>query len=1317
MKMKTIQRAFAWALTLVMVLSAAPLGVFAEGEGEQKCICTVKCGEERNTECPVCNENAEKCAVTPQKQEDEENKDGGSGTPGVVPPKTDGETPSGGAGGSSKDDTTDTTNTTNTNNSSANSSSTGGGKTSNQTGGSGDGTTTGTGSGSSGSKGTPSDKNGEGSGGSGTGENTGNKTEKKTFSISFNVQGHGNKPEDMTTDENGKLTGGLPALNNVEGFTFVGWYLDKDCSEGKKVENDYPFTANTPLYAKWTENTPTGTGSGSSGSKQDESLEFKKNDNINTSVTYGKITPGDTKVGYTITFNTQGKCAAPQEQETDKDGKLSELPTPTATGYTFGGWYLDDKCSDDQKVENDHPFTTNTELYAKWTPITYTVTFHDNYRNPELIYDQSFDYGSSEQLKFNDTIISRDYYVFDGWAETPDGKIKYGTGSTVKNLCSQQGAKKDLYAVWRYIPRDVIFYACGGTITKDGQEVTSDEVKTQESPLNTVKAEEVPTPTREGYAFLGWYELDTNNKFSLDTPYNTDTTLKAWWVALDKPNNVTLGENFLNENSEKLVAGTEKVVIRAKPAGESDHEQIKNVLGDALDGKKLAVYDLYVQMLKEDGTKLGEFESVNGLIRFDFPVTENVAAVYHGTTPMSVSDGTTPGYLQNGSTLCIWANSFSPYAIVTDGYRITLNTQGGTLAADVPNPMVTDPNGKLQVDLPMPTKTGYTFGGWYRTADCAGNPVKKGDIFDSNATLYAKWTAKPGYTVTFDFNGAVSSVNPYTTDNFGKLSNLPEPKRDGCIFLGWYIGETKVDVNHIYTENTTLVAKWSRNVNSIEVKSDSNGISAPDGFLDGIEIDPGVARIEVVAKSQENEALKEALKRQIENFDKKHVLQFDLSVETQNADGTRIGNLDRVGKLIRFTFENIPGNGIRVFRLHGGNLQELDESTGTTEGYRYSDGTLTIWASQFSPYAIVVNPVAVTVTFDPVGGTVDPKTMTTGTDGKLKENLPTPTRTGYTFDGWYSDKNHTGNKMTQDVTFLRDSTLYAKWNPNTYTVTFHDNYNDPEVKSQQTFTYDVAQSLDCGSTIRRDYYTLSGWAETSGGPKKFAPTETVQSLIPEGNKDLYALWTYEPRRVTFDADGGKIKKDGAEVDKVTVNTQEAPINTVKAADVPVPELREGYYFGGWYTQKNGKGDLVKTGETKEPTVFNRDATVYAYWIVFEPVTVTFKCQGGTARIGSTDVKEFTMQTKWPGVLDGTPSTPGRSGYKFEGWYTAAGVKVDADTLFLRNSTVYARWKRAVSITGNPRTGDQVKLEAAIGILAAAAIGLGTTVVLKKRKEK
>ena len=917
MKKKTIQRAFAWALTLVMVLSAAPLGVFAEGEEEQKCTCTVKCGEVGNIDCPVCNENAEKCAVTPQKQEDEENKDGGSGTPDVVPPKTGGETPSGGEGGPTGNDTTKsgTTNSgsdsTNTNNSSANSSSTGGGKTSDQTGGSGDGTTTGTGSGSSESKGTPSDKDGEGSGGSGTGENTGNKTEKKTFSISFNVQGHGNKPEDMTTGEDGMLTGGLPALNNVDGFTFVGWYLDKDCSEGKKVEN------------------------------------------------------GDT-------------------------------------------------------------FTKNTELYAKWTAITYTVVFHRNYSTPNETYTQTFGYNSSDQLGS----ISRDYYNFVGWAEAPDGNAIYEQTHPVDDPFFGQGTTLDLYAVWRYIPREVTFNACGGTITKDGKEVTSDEVKTQESPLNTVKAEEVPTPTREGYTFLGWYDPETNNKFSLNTPYNTETTLEARWVVLNKPDNVTLGENFLNENSEKLKPGTEKVEIRVEEVKDETHlKLIKIELGGKLDGKNLlAVYDLSVYMIKDNEHQ--PLTPVKGLIQFDFPVTGNVAAVYHNKDSMPVSDGSKAGYLQNGSTLTIWADSFSPYAIAIDGYQIELDPQGGTLAADVSNPIITKLDGTLKEPLPTPTKTGYTFGGWYLTADC------------------------------------------------------------------------------------------------------------------------------------------------------------------------------------------------------------------------------------------------------------------------------------------------TGNRVTDDAKFETNAKLYAKWAPITYKVVFHDNYRklEKEETSEQTLTYDQEEALHYDDTkINRDYYHLDGWAETPDGKIKYETGSKVKNLCSEngGKKDLYAVWSYLPRMVIFNADGGKIKDKGQELYSVIVQTQESPINTVNAKDIPVPELREGYYFGGWYTQEDGKGDLVKPGET----VFKDRTTVYANWVKFEPVTVTFKCQGGTARIGSTDVKEFTMQTKWPGVLDGTPTTPSRSSYKFEGWYTAAGVKVDEDTLFLKDSTVYARWKRAVSITGNPRTGDQVKLEAAIAILVAAAIGLGATVVLKKRKDK
>ena len=216
---------------------------------------------------------------------------------------------------------------------------------------------------------------------------------------------------------------------------------------------------------------------------------------------------------------------------------------------------------------------------------------------------------------------------------------------------------------------------------------------------------------------------------------------------------------------------------------------------------------------------------------------------------------------------------------------------------------------------------------------------------------------------------------------------------------------------------------------------------------------------------------------------------------------------------------------------------------------------------------------------------------------------------------------------------------------------------------------------------------------------------------------LYAQWEYVPRKVTFDVgEGFTVTKDGKDVRTVDVLTQEDPINTVKAKDIPVPNEREGWVFQGWYTEKDGKGSLVVPGGASKATVFKTDATVYAYWKEFEPITVTLNAKGGTMRLNGKNVSSTTMETKWPGVLDGALPTPGRTNYKFLGWYTGAGIKVDEDTIFLRDTTIYARWQRAVSRTGNPKTGDQVRLGLAIGILAVAAVGLGAAVVIKKRKK-
>lgn len=74
----------------------------------------------------------------------------------------------------------------------------------------------------------------------------------------------------------------------------------------------------------------------------------------------------------------------------------------------------------------------------------------------------------------------------------------------------------------------------------------------------------------------------------------------------------------------------------------------------------------------------------------------------------------------------------------------------------------------------------------------------------------------------------------------------------------------------------------------------------------------------------------------------------------------------------------------------------------------------------------IVETNTYTITFNPNGGTVTPTSAETGTDGKLASDLPTPTRDGYTFDGWYTAADG-GEKEDETSVFDANTTLYAHW--------------------------------------------------------------------------------------------------------------------------------------------------------------------------------------------------------------------------------------------------------------------------------------------------
>ena len=228
-------------------------------------------------------------------------------------------------------------------------------------------------------------------------------------------------------------------------------------------------------------------------------------------------------------------------------------------------------------------------------------------------------------------------------------------------------------------------------------------------------------------------------------------------------------------------------------------------------------------------------------------------------------------------------------------------------------------------------------------------------------------------------------------------------------------------------------------------------------------------------------------------------------------------------------------------------------------------------------------PATYTITFDANGGTLSGgSTVTSGTDGKLASLPNDPTRTGYTFLGWYTGKTG-GTKVTKDTVFTRDTTVYAIWEaargtaPVTYTVTFYPNKDDTtQVHAAKTTKTD--HTIDWPSDPTKTNYIFKGWFDADNKPY----TVGAQFFA---DTSLYAQWEDNPDNpaktftITLDANGGALSEAG------TVITNDSG----KLDSIPAAPTREGYTFNGWFTAASG-GEKVDLQST-----FAQDSTIYAQW--------------------------------------------------------------------------------------------------------------------------
>lgn len=330
--------------------------------------------------------------------------------------------------------------------------------------------------------------------------------------------------------------------------------------------------------------------------------------------------------------------------------------------------------------------------------------------------------------------------------------------------------------------------------------------------------------------------------------------------------------------------------------------------------------------------------------------------------------------------------------------------------------------------------------------------------------------------------------------------------------------------------------------------------------------------------------------------------------------------------------------------------------------------TLTLYAQ----WELVVG----TVTFDSNKGigsttptTPSPATLTV-TLGEEYGTLPTISRSGYVFSGWYTEAS--GGTLVTDTTMvmsIENHTLYAHWTPNNYTVNFNGNGSDEGSMATQSFIFDTAQYLTLNSFSRTDYI-FDGWSTTADGSGiSYAGGALVRNLtdMANGSVTLYAKWKSNKITVTFDSNKGS----GSTIPS-TSNPGSKIVTIGSSYDTLATVSRPGYTFAGWYTSAVG-GTLVEDTTTVTSTV---NHTLFARWT---PISYTVNFDGNGSTDGSMTAQNFTFDVGQTLSINEFIKTE----YKFVGWNTEAngsGISYTSEDLVINLSevandsiTLYAQW--------------------------------------------
>ena len=542
---------------------------------------------------------------------------------------------------------------------------------------------------------------------------------------------------------------------------------------------------------------------------------------------------------------------------------------------------------------------------------------------------------------------------------------------------------------------------------------------------------------------------------------------------------------------------------------------------------------------------------------------------------------------------------------------ITFDANGGTVT---PNKK-TIRYGENYGNLPIPTRPGYAFTGWY-VENNGGRISVDADtrIFGNN--LIAGWREN-AYTIIYDANGGNLKNNYSNPNNLEFMSNTVAItialnnsttqlsdvlyEKEGYTFKEWntksdgtgasYSAEETIQLTNVENDALRLYAIWKSNQGTITYNS-NNGLSQTKTQNITYDVD---------LKLNKNTFTKEGY-----TFKEWNTKSDGTGTSYRDEQIVNIGNnltLYAQWEINKYTItfnSNDGTNNRKTQSLIHNTVTKLNKNTFTREGYTFkewntkADGTgtsyqdesqisinsnLNLYAKwQLNKYKVVFNTNG--------GNKIEDQTVDINTKVTKPQN---PTKSGYTFIGWYKDTNLTAVFNFSDK-ITKDTTIYAKWEKQqtiangVYTISSALNNNyvlDLKGKVQNSSNIQLYKSNNSAAQkwqvtyLKDGYYKITIASNNNyalnvyGGKKvngtnvqlyKYKVDPSVHWIIKDVGGGYYNIIS-KSNNLALEINGGKVK-NGANIDvwqNKNANNQKFKFTKVTTSSPAKQTIANGVY--------------------------------------------------------------------------------------------------------------------------------------------------------------